>query len=138
MDTNLNPHLNFKDNARQAMKFYQSIFGGDLRLSTYKEFHASQDPSEDDKIMHAELNNGKGIVFMAADTPNRMDYQAPTGVSMTLTGDNEKELVGYFMKLSASGKVGMPLAKAPWGDTFGMCTDQFGINWMVNVVAPKE
>jgi len=138
MDTNLNPHLNFKDNSRQAMKFYQSIFGGDLRLSTYKEFHASQDPSEDDKIMHAELNNGKGIVFMAADTPNRMDYQAPTGVSMTLTGDNEKELVGYFMKLSASGKVGMPLAKAPWGDTFGMCTDQFGINWMVNVVAPKE
>ena len=137
MKTNLSPHLNFKDNTRQAMQFYQAVFSGELTMSTYKDFHASQDPSEDDKIMHAELNNGQGIAFMAADTPNRMNYQVPTGVSMTLTGDNEKELVGYFMKLSTGGSVSMPLAKSPWGDTFGMCTDQFGINWMVNIAASK-
>jgi PhnB protein len=138
MDTQLNPHLNFKDNARQAMTFYHSIFGGDLRLSTYKEFHASQDPSEDEKIMHAELDTGKGILFMAADTPNRMDYQPPTGFSLALIGSDEKELTSVFEKLSRGGTISMPLGKAPWGATFGMCTDQFGINWMVNIAAPKQ
>jgi PhnB protein len=52
---------------------------------------------------------------------------------MSLSGNNEKELRAYFEKLSAGGQVAMPLEKAPWGDTFGMCTDRFGVNWMVNV-----
>jgi len=121
-----------------AMQFYQSVFGGDLHMSTFKEFNASQDPSEADKIMHAELNLGKGFVLMAADTPKRLAYQAATGFSLTLSGDNEKELTDYFNKLSSGGTVSMPLAKSSWGDTFGMCTDKFGISWMVNITAAKQ
>ena len=132
MQTQLNPYLSFKDNARQAMEFYHSIFGGKLTVSTFKEYHASQNPSEDDKIMHAALESD-GIVFMAADTPDGMDYRPGANFSMSLSGDNEIELKHYFEKLSAGGMVGMPLEKAPWGDTFGMCTDQFGVNWMVNI-----
>ncbi|MGE5224369.1 MAG: VOC family protein [Omnitrophica WOR_2 bacterium] len=137
MATRLDPYLSFKDNARQAMEFYKSVFGGKLTISTFKEYHASQDPSEDDKVMHAELNNGNGILFMASDTPNRMEYHPGTNYSMSLSGENESELKTYFQKLSAGGTIGMPLEKAIWGDTFGMCTDKYGVNWMVNINAPK-
>ncbi len=74
---------------------------------------------------------------MAADTPNGMSYRPGTNMSMALNGDNEAELTGYFNKLSAGGTIKVPLAKAPWGDTFGMFTDKFGIEWMVNIVGKK-
>ncbi len=137
MQTVLNPYLNFKDNARQAMEFYKSVFGGKLTMNTFKEYHASQDPSEDEKIMHAELYAPNGIVFFASDTPNRMEYRPGHNLSMSLSGENEAELKSYFDKLSSGGMVTMPLEKAVWGDTFGMCTDKFGIDWMVNITAPK-
>lgn len=137
MQSKLNPYLSFKDNARQAMEFYKSVFGGKLTLSTFKEFGASEDPAEADKIMHSMLEADNGITFMGADTPNGMPYQEGARVSMALGGDNLAELGGYFEKLSVGGKVGMPLAKAPWGDTFGMVTDKFGIDWMVNVAGKK-
>ena len=137
MQTKLNPYLNFKDNAREAMEFYRTVFGGKLTLSTFKEFHASQDASEDEKIMHSTLEAENGIVFMAADTPNAIEYRAGTNMNMSLTGDNEAELRGYYEKLSAGGTIGMPLEKAPWGDTFGMFTDKFGVSWLVNIAGPK-
>ncbi len=137
MNTKLNAYINFKDTTRQAMEFYKSIFGGELRMSTYKEYNASENPSEDNKIMHSELDTGNGIAFMAADTPNRMEYHPGTNFTMSLTGDDEAELKGYFSKLSAGGKVSQALEKAPWGDFFGMCTDKFGINWFVNITAKK-
>lgn len=137
MQTKLNPYLNFKSNARQAMEFYKSVFGGDLRLTTFKEYHASQTPDEDNLIMHAELNAGDGLLFFASDTPKRMEFHPGANISMSLTGENEAELKTYFQKLSDGGMVGMPLEKAVWGDTFGMCTDKFGVAWMVNITAPK-
>jgi len=133
MPTQLNPYLSFKDNARQAMEFYQSVFGGKLTLNTFKEFHASEDPNEGDKIMHAMLQAENGILFMGSDTPKGMEYRPGTNISMSLSGDNDAELRAYFEKLSAGGTVTMPLEQAPWGDTFGMCTDRFGVAWMVNV-----
>ncbi len=138
MNTTLNPYLNFKDNARAAMQFYQSVFGGELRMSTFKEYNASQDPSEDNKIMHAQLDAGNGLIFMASDTPKSMEFRSGANISMSLSGEDDKELTNYFQKLSAGGKVTMPLEKAMWGDKFGMFTDKFGINWMVNITAPKS
>ena len=138
MKSILNPYINFKDTTRQAMEFYHSVFGGKLNLSTFKEFHASQDPSEDDKIMHAMLEAENGIVLMAADTPDRMEFQPGTNFSISLSGDNEAELTGYFQKLSAGGTIVEPLTKAPWGDTFGVFKDKFGIDWMVNIAPSKQ
>ena len=137
MQTKLNPYIGFKDNARQAMEFYKSVFGGELRLSTFKEYHASSDPSEDNLIMHAELDSGTGIVFMASDTPKRMEYHSGASITMSLTGEDDAQLTDYFNKLSAGGKVSQPLEKAPWGDKFGMFTDKFGISWFVNITAKK-
>ena len=137
MESTLNPYLSFKDNARQAMEFYKTVFGGELRMNTFKEFHASQDPIEDNKIMHSELEAPNGIKFMASDTPSGMEYRPGTNISMSPSGDNEAELKGYFQKLSSGGTITMPLDKAPWGDTFGMCTDKYGVNRMVNIAGPK-
>ena len=137
MQTRLNPYLNFKDNARQAMEFYKKIFGGKLDMQTFKDFHASEDPSEDDKIMHAMLETDNDLTFMAADTPNSMEYQGHHGFGVSLSGDNENELRSYFDQLSSGGKISMPLEKASWGDIFGMVTDKFGITWLVDISATK-
>jgi len=113
MQSKLNPYLNFRDNTREAMEFYHTIFGGKLQLSAFKDYHASQDPSEDRKIMHSMLEAENGITLMAADTPNRMEYRPGTNIGISLSGDNEAELTAYFEKLSAGGTVTMPLEKAP-------------------------
>ena len=135
---NLNPYINFKENTKEAMEFYKSIFGGKLDMNTFKEFHASEDTSEGDKIMHAMLVAENGVTFMASDTPNHMEYKGGSSISMSLSGDEEETLRGYWEKLSEGATVAMPLDKAPWGDTFGMLTDKFGINWMVNITGKKE
>jgi PhnB protein len=133
MSVQLNPYLSFRDNAREAMEFYRSVFGGELTTSTFAEFHASDEPDEQDKIMHAQLAGDNGLVLMASDTPNRMEYTPGTNYSISLSGDDDATLRGYWTALSADGTVTMPLNKAPWGDTFGMCIDKFGVSWIVNI-----
>jgi PhnB protein len=133
MSVQLNPYLNFRDNAREALEFYHSVFGGQLNMSTFKEFNASQDPAEDDLIMHGQLEGDRGVVLMCSDIPSRMDYKGHEGFSVSLSGDDEPVLRGWFEKLADGGTVTMPLDKAPWGDSFGMCVDRFGIDWLVNI-----
>jgi PhnB protein len=118
------------------MEFYRSIFGGELTVNTFKEFGASQDPSEDNKVMHSMLV-APDVTFMAADTPSGMDYTPGTDMSMSLSGDDEAKLRRYWQGLSQGAEVGQPLEQAPWGDTFGMLTDKFGVDWMVNITAPR-
>ncbi len=129
----LNPYINFKDNAREAFMFYQTVLGGTLSLNTFGEFHASDDPTEQDKIMHAMLTLDSGEAIMGADTPNSMEFREPWGFSISLTGDNADELRGYFEKLGDGGVILMPMEKQVWGDEFGMVKDRFGVAWMVNI-----
>jgi PhnB protein len=128
----LNPYLSFKDTAREAMTFYQSVFGGELTLSTFGDFQASQDPAEQELVMHSMLQAPNGLVLMGADTPGHMEYKPQAGVSVSLSGDDEGALRGYFDALSEGGTVAVPFEKAPWGDTFGMIVDRFGTTWLVN------
>jgi len=140
MSISLNPYLGFRDTARQAMDFYQSVFGGEVTRSTFAEFQASEDPAEKDKIMHSMLSTDSGLTLMAADTPNSMDYTPGTNYSISLSGgsEDEAELRRYWDMLSDGGTVTMPLDRAPWGDIFGMCTDKFGISWLVNIAGSDE
>lgn len=138
MSTRLNPYLGFRDSAREAMDFYQSVFGGELTRSTFAELHASEDPAEQDKIMHSMLSTDTGLVLMAADTPNRMELTSGTNYSVSLSGEDDAELRGYWNKLSDGGAVTAPLERAPWGDSFGMCIDRFGVSWMVNIAGAES
>ena len=135
MPVQLNPYLNFRGTTREAMEFYHSIFGGTLNVQTFKELQASEDPSEDNLVMHADLTGENGIAFMAADVPSRMEYKPGANFSMSLSGNDDAALRGYFEKLAAGGAITQPLVKAVWGDTFGMCTDKYDISWLVNISA---
>jgi PhnB protein len=135
MATRLNPYLNFRGNAREAAEFYQSVFGGELPINTFKELGGAQSPEEENLIMHSQLETPDGLWLMAADVPPRMDYNPGNNISMSLSGENEAQLRGWYDKLADGGTVTMPMEKAVWGDTFGMCIDRFGINWLVNVNA---
>ncbi len=134
MAVKLNAYLSFRDNAREAMEFYKSVFGGEVYQDTFDKFQVSDDPAENNKIMHAYLK-APNLELMAADTPNKMEHTVGDNISLSLSGgdEDEAELKGYWEKLSGSGTVTMPLEKAPWGAWFGMCVDKFGIHWMVNI-----
>jgi PhnB protein len=137
MASRLNPYLNFNGNARQALEFYTSVFGGTLNVSTFAEFGTPKDAPDADKIMHGQLETEAEYTIMAADTPPGMEYQGMHGFGVSLSGDDGDALHGYWEKLSAAGTVTMPLQKQAWGDEFGMCTDQFGVPWLVNISQPQ-
>ena len=133
MTTRLNPYLGFHDTARQALEFYQTVFGGELTLSTFGEMHASEVPAEQDLIMHGQLESPSGYTLMGSDTPSHMSYNPGDNYSVSLSGDDEGELRGYWDKLTDGATVAVPLEAAPWGAVFGMLTDKFGVNWLVNI-----
>src|SRR6201994_1797074 len=107
MTSRLNPYLNLNGTARQALEFYQGVFGGELNLMTFGDMGAAEG-SDAGKIMHGQLESDAG------DT-----------------------LRGYFEQLAAGGVTEMPLQKQVWGDEFGMCVDKFGISWLVNISQPQ-
>lgn len=138
MTTRLNPYLSFSGNAREAMDFYHSVFGGEITRMTFADMpDVPTDPSEAGKVMHSELVTDGGITLMGADSPAGMGEPGPNS-SISLSGEDDAELRGYWEKLSGSGTVTMPLEKAPWGDSFGMCVDKFGVPWMVNIAATES
>jgi PhnB protein len=136
MASRLNPYLNLNGTARQALEFYQGVFGGELNVMTFGDMGAA-DPSDAGKIMHGQLETSAGYTLMVADVPSHMEYQAPAGFSVSLSGDDGDALRGYFEQLAAGGVTEMPLQKQVWGDEFGMCVDKFGISWLVNISQPQ-
>jgi PhnB protein len=135
MSSQLNPYLNFNGNARQALEFYANVFGGSLTLSTFADFGA-QDSPDADRIMHGMLETDAGYTIMGADVTSDMTYHPMAGFSVSLSGDDADALHSYWEKLAASGTTTMPLQKQVWGDEFGMCIDEFGTSWLVNISQP--
>ena len=133
MSTTMNPYLSFRDNAREAMAFYQSVFGGTLESSTFADMGMAEDPAEANKIMHSALTTDNGLVLMASDTPSNVNLDEGSGYSISLSGDDGEQLRGYWDKLLDGGQMTLPLEKAPWGDVFGMLTDRFGTSWMISI-----
>ncbi len=136
MASRLNPYISFPGNAREAMEFYQGVFGGALTMNTFGEYGA-QDAPEADKIMHGLLETDSGLALMGADNPPGTELNPGDNVAVSLSGDDADELRGYWEKLSDGGSVSVPLEKQMWGDEFGMCVDRFGTSWMVNIAGPQ-
>jgi PhnB protein len=136
VSTRLNPYVAFDGNARAAMKFYATVFGGELTISTFGEF-GMKEPGVRTKIMHAMLETDDGFTLMASDLPPGMEHSPGNTMTISLSGDDAETLRGYWKKLSRGGEVTMPLEKQMWGDEFGQCIDKFGVPWMVNIAEPR-
>lgn len=120
----LDPYLFFTGNAQEAMEFYQSIFGGELKTM----------PNENGKgLMHADLTGGD-VSFMATDSDRTTPYETSC-ISMSISGNDAEKITAAFNKLGEGGKITSPIKVESWGDSFGMLTDKFGIDWMVNISA---
>lgn len=135
MASRLNPYVSFDGDARPAMEFYRSVFGGSLTLSTYGELGNAY-PDHPDRIMHSVLETPSGYTIMGADNQPGTEYQPGNTMTISLSGDDADELHGYWDKLADGGTIAVPMEKQAWGDEFGMCADRFGIDWMINISAP--
>jgi len=132
VSSRLNPYITFPGTAREAMEFYKTVFGGTLVMNTFGEFGAPE-PALADKIMHAQLETDLGYTIMASDNAPGMPENTGTAITISLSGDDNDALRGYFEKLADGGTVNMPLEKQMWGDEYGQLNDRFGIAWMVNI-----
>ena len=132
MTAHLSPYLNFDGNAREAMEFYQQVFGGDLSLTTFREF-GTEDPAFADQIMHGMLRTADGAVLMASDMPPGVEIRRGNANTLCLSGTDADKLRRWWEQLSAGGVVQMPLEKQVWGDEFGQCEDRFGTPWMIDI-----
>jgi PhnB protein len=128
------PYLNFGGNAREAMEFYQSVFGGTLGIVTFADLHRAQDAGQENLIAHSMLKGAAGVILMGSDTPTPEEREPEGSVSVALGGD-EADLTEYWSKLSEGGTVTVSFAKSAWGALHGQCVDKFGTAWLVNVTA---
>ncbi|MEO7236147.1 MAG: VOC family protein [Lapillicoccus sp.] len=133
MTQRLNPYLNFGTDAAEAMAFYQSVFGGELTTSLFKEF--GTEGADGDLVMHGQLVTDAGFTLMGADTPSFMERKTGSAIVVSLSGDESEALHGYWTKLTDGATVSTPLEKQMWGDEFGQLTDRYGVDWLVNIGA---
>jgi len=125
-------YLSFDGNCRQAMSFYQQCLASELQLNPYPD--ASGQPSADQaaRIMHSQIVRQGAPILMGSDTPQVGSLRTGNNVSVSIDCDSLDEIERLFASLSRGGDIRMPLMDAPWGARFGMLTDQFGIQWLLN------
>lgn len=136
MTINTVTHLNLRGNARAALEFYQSVFGGELVAVTYRDAQNVQNPDEADQIMWGQVISGNGFHIMAYDVPSSMPWsQGEKPFFVSVRGKDADEITAYWKKLGDGATVVQPLAPAGWAPLYGMLTDQFGVTWVLDVVA---
>src|SRR5882762_1317587 len=138
-----NFYLHFMGNTEEAMNFYRSVFGGNFEsFMRYSDVPGGEKMAAHDrvKIMHAALPIAGNQMIMATDTLEAMDRGVVFGNNyhISLEAESEAEVDKIFAALSAGGTVEVPLNKTFWGAYFGMFTDKFGIQWMINYTYPKK
>jgi PhnB protein len=138
----LDPYLNFSGNIEDAFKFYKSVFRGEFTtLMRFRDMPGTEKMNEEDKskIMHVALPIGDGNVLMGTDILDSQNQKLQIGynVSLSFTLSDEEETIRIFGQLSENGEIIMPLSSESWSDLFGICIDQYGVQWMLNYVKPQ-
>ncbi|OJH35939.1 VOC family protein [Cystobacter ferrugineus] len=134
MTVSVTNHLNFRGDARAALEFYQSVFGGDITIVTYKDAQSVQVPSEANQVMWGQVAAKNGFRVMAYDVPSRMPWdEGKNAFFVSVRGDSDKEITALWEKLSVGATVAQPLAPSGWAPLYGMLKDRFGITWVLDV-----
>lgn len=137
----LNPYLNFDGNAEEAFKFYQTVFGGELFVQKMETVPGLEIPdNEKDRAMHVALPIGKDQHLMASDCLPSQGHVLNVGNNnyISISPDSREEADRIFNRLSAGGKIEMPMEDMFWGDYFGSFIDKFGICWMISFANPQK
>jgi PhnB protein len=137
MSVNAVTHLNFRGDARAALTFYQSVFGGDLIVVTYKDAGNVQDPAEADQVTWGQMTAGSGFSVMAYDVPSAMPWhQGENAFFVSVRGQaaDTDEITGYWEKLSDGATIVQPFGPAHWAPLYGMLKDRFGVVWVLDVL----
>ncbi|MFD0205416.1 MULTISPECIES: VOC family protein [Saccharothrix] len=136
MSVTTTTHLNFRGDARAALEFYQSVFGGDLAVVTYSDAGSVGEESEADLVMWGQVRAGNGFHVMAYDVPSRLGYdQGENSFIVSVRGETADEVTAYWEKLATASTVVVPLGPAGWAPAYGMLRDRFGVVWVVDVVS---
>ena len=138
---NINPHLNFNGQCKEAFEFYEKVLGGKIVFTmTWGEMPggaADQFPPETHKlIMHTTIEVDGNLIMGADSPPGR--YTEPKGISVSIGVKSKDKAERVFNALAEGGKVTMPFEQTFWSPGFGMCVDRFGIPWMVNTEADHQ
>lgn len=141
MGIHLNPYINWRGQAREAMGFYQSVLGGELSVMTFADMdgaarEAAERDGELDWVMHAALSVSDTVLLMGADHPVHVPGE-PSKQTVSISGDDETTLRAWWDGLSEGATVHQPLERAPWGDSFGMLEDRYGVEWLVNIAGER-
>lgn len=140
----LNPYLTFPGNCEEAFNFYRSVFGGEfLNIGRFSDI-----PTNDEvlipeyklnKIMHISLPIGKEVVLMGSDAGEEWSPGEKIGnnISLSVSASSKEQADHYFEALSQNGTIVMQIGDVFWGSYYGVCTDQFGVNWMISYT-PKD
>jgi PhnB protein len=133
-------HVNFRDRAREALSFYQSVFGGDLSLATYADIHSADSPEQADRIAFGRVKAPNGFDIMAYDVqPSKGYHPGENSFYVTLQGNEADEIKAQWQGLAdGAAAILIPLAPAPFAPLYGMLTDRFGITWIVGVETSQE
>ena len=143
-------HLNFRGEARAALEFYQSVFGGEVTIATYGDFGMPKDIPGAENVVFGQVESAEGFRVMAYDIPGQPGGSAVTtgsthrenGTTVTdqsffisVRGETLTEVVGYWSALAVGASIIEPLAPSAWSPGFGMLTDSFGVTWILDVAA---
>ncbi len=137
--TKVNAYITFNGNCEEAFHFYKSVFGGEFQyLGRYKDVPPTDRQTfgleNDEKIMHVSLPISKETILMGCDSTQADGQETifANNISLSIDTDNKEEANRLFNELSIGGQIKMPMSQTFWGAYFGVLTDQFGINWMIN------
>ncbi len=134
--TTINPYINFNGNAEEAFTFYKSVFGGEFgKIIRFKDIASAEFPvpeHEANKIMRIVLPIGKNVLI-ANDVPEIMGRvnEQENRSKISISADSREDADRVFNGLSEGGTIEMPMSDSPWGSSFGMLRDKFGIEWTV-------
>ena len=136
MSIQVSPHLNFNGDARKALTFYHSVFGGQLSIVTYADAHDAQAAPSPDDVIWGQVQGTNGFRVMAYDVQSAKAWNpGDNAFYLIVEGTTKEEITEYWGQLIRGGEIIQPLSPSQWSPLYGMLKDQFGVVWALNIVS---
>jgi len=127
-------HLNFRNQAREALGFYQSVFGGEVMIATHSQIYPSFSPEEAEHVAFGQVESPNGFRIMAFDVPASRPFDPGiTPIFVSVRSTEADEVTNAWQALSEGATIIQPLGPSGWSPLYGMLTDRFGVTWVMDL-----